>query len=133
MTGLTYGSPPLFLVIAAQIFLGVIVGCRFKGSQTMDVFKAPNLAVVSAAIMMAVAAILAWSVDVVNEQRTAQLLLAYAPGGLNEMSLVTLAIQGDVAIVATHHLIRIIVLLALAGTVLAKIAAYLNRTEFRQQ
>ena len=63
---------------------------------------------------------------------TAQLLLAYAPEGLNEMSLVSLAIQADVAFVATHHLIRIIVLLALAGTVLAKIAASLNRTGFQQ-
>lgn len=132
MTGLTYSSPPLFFVITAQIVLGVIVGCRFKGSQTTDVFQALKLAVVSTAIMTGVAAIMAWSVDMVTGQSTAQLLLAYAPGGLNEMSLVTLAIQGDVAFVATHHLIRIIVLLALAGTVLAKIAASLNRTGFRQ-
>ncbi|GFE67390.1 hypothetical protein KIN_44640 [Litoreibacter roseus] len=63
---------------------------------------------------------------------TAQLLLAYAPGGLNEMSLVSLAIQADVAFVATHHLVRIIVLLALAGTVLAKVATIMNRNINRE-
>lgn len=132
MAGLTYSSPPLFLVIAAQVVLGVIVGCRFKGSRPLDVFHALKLAVVSTAIMMAVAACFAWAVHWVTGYSTAQLLLAYAPGGLNEMSLVSLAIQADVSFVATHHLIRIIVLLALAGTVLAKIAASLNRTGFQQ-
>ncbi|MEL6701317.1 MAG: AbrB family transcriptional regulator, partial [Pseudomonadota bacterium] len=127
MTGLTYGSPPLFLVIAAQIILGVIVGCRFKGSQSRDVFEALKLAVVSTAIMMAVAVSVSWAVHFVTGHSTAQLLLAYAPGGLNEMSLITLAIQADVAFVATHHLFRIVVLLTIAGTVLARIAKAISR------
>jgi uncharacterized membrane protein AbrB (regulator of aidB expression) len=71
-------------------------------------------------------------VHFVTGHSTAQLLLAYAPGGLNEMSLVSLAIQEDVAFVATHHLVRIIVLLVLAGTLLAKIATVLNRKSSRK-
>lgn len=127
MTGLTHSSPPLVLVIMAQIVLGVIVGCRFKGSQTMEVFRALKLAVVSTAIMMTVAGSFAWAVHLITGHSTTQLLLAYAPGGLNEMSLVSLAIQADVAFVATHHLFRIVALLTLAGTVLARIAKGLNR------
>lgn len=127
MAGITHSSPPLALVIAAQIVLGVIVGCRFKGSQPRDVFRALRLAVAATAIMMAVAAFTSWGAHFVTGYSAAQLLLAYAPGGLNEMSLVSLAIQADVAFVATHHLVRIIVLLVLAGTLLAKIAAILNR------
>lgn len=128
MTGLTYSSPPLVLVILAQILLGVIVGCRFKGSQTMDVFRSLKLAVISTAIMMAVAASLAWAVHLITGHSAAQLLLAYAPGGLNEMSLVSLAIQEDVAFVATHHLFRIVALLTLAGTLLVRIAKAINRS-----
>jgi len=126
MTGLTHSSPPLVLVILAQIVLGVIVGCRFKGSQTSDVYRALKLAVVSTAIMIAVAASIASAVHLITGHSTAQLLLAYAPGGLNEMSLVSLAIQEDVAFVATHHLFRIVALLTLAGTVFAKIAKSLS-------
>ena len=51
-----------------------------------------------------------------------QVLLAYAPGGLTEMSLVALSMHADVAFVATHHLFRVVVLLAIASTVLARIA-----------
>ena len=98
----------------------------------MDVFHAFKLAVVSTGIMMAVAACFAWAVHWVTGYSTAQLLLAYAPGGLNEMSLVSLAIQAVVAFVATHHLVQIIFLLALAGTVLAKIATHVNRKGLRQ-
>lgn len=98
----------------------------------MDVFHALELAVVSRAIMMAVAECFAWAVHRVTGYSTAQLLLAYALGGLNEKSLVSLVIQANVAFVATCHLVRIIVLLALAGTVLAKIAAHLNGKGLRQ-
>jgi membrane AbrB-like protein len=129
MTGLTHGSPPLGLVIMAQVFLGVIVGCRFKGSAPVDVFHALRLAIVSTVIMMTVAVLTAWGVHFVTGHSTSQLLLAYAPGGLNEMSLVSLAIQADVAFVATHHLVRIIILLVLAGTLLAKIATIMNRQD----
>ena len=122
--GLTYGSSPIFLVITDQFVLGVIVGCRFKGSRPMDVFHALKLAVVSTAVMLALAAWFASAVHQVTGYSTAQLLLAYAPRGLNERSPVSLAIQADIAFVATHHLVRIIMLLALAETILDKIAAH---------
>ncbi len=133
MTGLTESSPPLLVVIMAQIILGAIVGCRFKGSKPSDAFHAFRLALVSTAIMMAVAVSLAWAVHALTGHSTAQLLLAYAPGGLNEMSLVSLAIQADVAFVATHHLFRIVALLTLAGTVLARIAKGLNHSTYGER
>jgi uncharacterized membrane protein AbrB (regulator of aidB expression) len=36
------------------------------------------------------------------------LLLAYAPGGVAEMSLIALAIGADAGFVAVHHLVRIV-------------------------
>jgi len=41
-------------------------------------------------------------------------VLAYSPGGLAEMSLVALAMNADIAYVASHHLVRISVVMALA-------------------
>jgi uncharacterized membrane protein AbrB (regulator of aidB expression) len=40
-------------------------------------------------------------------QSLEQLVLAYSPGGLAEMSLVALAMNADIAYVASHHLVRI--------------------------
>jgi uncharacterized membrane protein AbrB (regulator of aidB expression) len=44
-------------------------------------------------------------------------ILAYAPGGLAEMSLVALALAIDSAFVATHHVLRIMMIVLVAPTV----------------
>ncbi|MBE0414807.1 MAG: AbrB family transcriptional regulator [Yoonia sp.] len=46
-----------------------------------------------------------------------QALLALPPGGLTEMVLIALAVQADVAFVATHHLARILFVILLAPLV----------------
>jgi uncharacterized membrane protein AbrB (regulator of aidB expression) len=43
-----------------------------------------------------------------------ELILAYAPGGVVEMSLVSLALGVDVAFVSTHHIARILLIVLLA-------------------
>ena len=72
--------------------------------------------------MLVVALGLAFFLSGLIGKSTEQIFLAYAPGGLSEMSLVALSMNADAAYVATHHLIRIVILLALASTVLARIA-----------
>ena len=47
-------------------------------------------------------------------QTLEQLVLAYSPGGLAEMSLVALAMNADIAYVASHHLVRISVVMMMA-------------------
>ena len=47
-------------------------------------------------------------------QTIEQLVLAYSPGGLAEMSLVALAMNADIAYVASHHLVRISFVMMLA-------------------
>ncbi len=42
------------------------------------------------------------------------MFLAFAPGGLAEMSLVALSLQVSVIYVTTHHVLRIILAVALA-------------------
>jgi len=52
-------------------------------------------------------------------------VLAFSPGGLTEMSLVALALEIDTAFVATHHIVRISVVV-MAVPFLFK---FLNRGE----
>lgn len=42
------------------------------------------------------------------------MLLAFAPGGVAEMSLVALALGIDAAYVATHHVVRIFIIVVAA-------------------
>lgn len=122
MAGLTNGGPPIFMIICAQILLGVIVGCRFEGIGPARFWQAIKLAVISTTLMLVVALGLAFFLSGLIGKSTEQIFLAYAPGGLSEMSLVALSMNADAAYVATHHLVRIVILLALASTVLARVA-----------
>ena len=45
---------------------------------------------------------------------TVPLVLAFSPGGLAEMSLIAIAIGADAAFVATHHVVRIFLIVVIA-------------------
>lgn len=122
MLGLTQSSPPATLVICAQIIMGTIVGCRFVGMPAIKVFKAFALSLGATLLMLATALGFALVLHGLLGQTTEQMLLAYAPGGLTEMTLVALTLGGDVAYIATHHLVRVTVLLAIAAPLLGRVA-----------
>lgn len=125
MVGLTEGSPPTGLVICAQVVMGTIVGCRFIGLPAARVLRAFALSVGATLLMLTIALAFASGLHGVLGQSAEQVLLAYAPGGLTEMSLVALSMGGDVAYIATHHLVRVVTLLAVAGALLGRIAQWL--------
>lgn len=127
MAGWTAGSPPVWLVICAQVLLGSIVGGRFVGVAPRFVLRAFALSAVATVMMLAITIGLAQVLQELLHQTPEQILLAYAPGGLTEMSLVSLSMGADVAFIATHHLFRVILLLTIAGSLLAWIAAKIMR------
>jgi uncharacterized protein len=46
-------------------------------------------------------------------------MLAYSPGGLAEMSLIAIALNAEVALVAAHHIIRIVLVMVMAAPIFA--------------
>jgi membrane AbrB-like protein len=107
LTGLSQNPPPSELVIVAQLFLGTIIGCRFVGSAARDIGRALVVSLGATVIMLMITILFAIVLHGYFDQPTEQVLLAYSPGGLAEMSLVALAMDAEVAYVAIHHVIRI--------------------------
>lgn len=114
LADLAHGAPPGPLVIAAQVILGIMLGCRFQGMRARVLVPALGLSLGATVIMLALAAGFAQAIHAVTGQAPAQVLLAYAPGGLTEMSLVALALQAEVAFVAAHHVLRILLVIVAA-------------------
>ena len=54
------------------------------------------------------------------------LWLAFAPGGLTEMTLVSLAMDIDVALVSSHHMIRIIFVVTITPIIFRIFHRFLN-------
>ncbi|EAR51892.1 possible AbrB protein [Oceanicola granulosus HTCC2516] len=114
LAGLTDSPPPQELVIVAQVFLGTIIGCRFIGAAPRAIGRAIGLSIGATVLMLVVTFVFAGAFHGLFGQTLEQVLLAYSPGGLAEMSLVALAMNADIAYVASHHLFRISIIVLMA-------------------
>jgi membrane AbrB-like protein len=112
--GIVHYPPPQELVIVAQIFLGTIVGCRFIDTDIKVIKRAIMLGLGATAILISLTFTFATLFYDLFGQTVEQLVLAYSPGGLAEMSLVAMAMNADITYVASHHLMRIAMVMMLA-------------------
>lgn len=120
MGGVIEGVLPHWLVEIGLLVLGASVGGRFAGVPMERLLRFGVLTLGGTAILMAVAAVLAWGVAAITDLPLIALLLAYAPGGVAEMSLIALAIDADPAFVAIHHVVRIIFVLIVVPLLVAR-------------
>ncbi|MEM7188663.1 MAG: AbrB family transcriptional regulator [Pseudomonadota bacterium] len=117
--GLVEGVLPHWLVEIGLLVLGASVGGRFAGVSWSRVFGFGAITFGGTSILMAVAGVLAWCVSAITGQNLVDLLLAYAPGGVAEMSLIAFAIDADPGFVAVHHLVRIAFVMTLIPVMVA--------------
>ncbi|SIT89273.1 hypothetical protein SAMN05421665_2914 [Yoonia rosea] len=107
-------APPTVFVIAAQVTIGTIIGTRFVGATLREVRTDIGLSAVASLLMLVAAVGFAELIVIISGIPLAQAFLAFSPGGLTEMSLLTLAMGQDVAYVSVMHIIRITMVIALA-------------------
>jgi hypothetical protein len=107
MSGAVEGALPGWLVEAALVVTGASIGCRFHGTTLAMWARVAAATLGGTAILMAVTALFAAAVSAATGVGFFAALLAYAPGGVAEMSLIALAIDADPGFVAVHHVVRI--------------------------
>ncbi|QMU58193.1 MAG: AbrB family transcriptional regulator [Boseongicola sp.] len=114
LTGITDAPPPTMAVNAAQLVMGTVVGTRFLGVPIIIVAREIRLAVGATCSMLLATIIASVCVTWLTDIDIFETLLAFSPGGLPEMSLLSLAIGADVAFVVTIHIFRIILVIVAA-------------------
>jgi membrane AbrB-like protein len=112
--GITQSRPPVWLVAVAQLVVGSMVGTRFDGVSPRMVGKAVVLAIVATAVLLVLAAVFGQAVESTLGIPFSAALLAFAPGGLAEMSLIALSLDVDAAYVSSHHIVRIFMIVLAA-------------------
>jgi uncharacterized protein len=124
VAGLTEAAPPGWMILGAQWVVGTSLGARFAGFRRRQLWLAMRLAVVNIVAAMGLAVALALVLAGPAGQPVAAVILAFAPGGIAEMSLVALSLNLSAVYVTLHHLMRIVlaVVLARMGMGLAGIA-----------
>lgn len=114
LAGWTKATPPAEVVAVAQVVIGTAIGCRFAGTRLFFVLRVLISASGLTLILLGMTLLFALALHAMTGLPTPYLILAYAPGGLAEMSLVALALAFDAAFVATHHIVRIFLVVVLA-------------------
>ena len=115
--GVTHSRPPFWLVALAQMVVGSMVGARFDGIRAREVASAVILAAIATAILLLVAIVFGLLVSWTLGIPFGAALLAFAPGGLAEMSLIALSLNIDAAYVSSHHVVRIVMIVVAAPMV----------------
>ncbi len=105
--GLSEFKLPVEFLSIAQLVIGTSVGCRFSGIASSTVFRIIRISFGMTIVLIAVTALFAWLTAEFTKYAFVPLFLAYAPGGLPEMSLVAIALHIEVAFVAFHHIVRL--------------------------
>lgn len=109
--GATDSRPPGELVAAAQVVVGAAIGCRFVGTPFDKLHKEMAASIGAAVIMIGCAVVFAKISVALTGLNLDATVLSYAPGGFAEMSLIGLALGIEIAMVATHHLFRLFLIL----------------------
>ncbi|MFQ6018624.1 MAG: AbrB family transcriptional regulator [Kiloniellaceae bacterium] len=117
LAGWTAAKPPLELVAAAQVVVGSAIGGRFAGMDTGLIRRVVLGAAGGTAVLLGATIAFAVLLHPLTGLAIEALVLAFAPGGLAEMSLIAIALGADAAFVATHHIVRICLIVICAPMV----------------
>jgi membrane AbrB-like protein len=122
VTGVLQHRPPAEAIWAALFFIGMTVGAKYSGVTGPEVRRDVAAAFGFCLLLLVISAVFTEAAILLGLAPPLEALLAFAPGGQAEMTLLALVAGADVAFVITHHLLRIVVVI-----VGAPIAARLMR------
>ncbi len=111
VTGLIAVKMPVEILNLAQLILGAGVGCHFFGVTSRDFFGTVAYGLGFGVILLALTALFTVAVTHVTGLAEPPVLLAFSPGGQAEMNLIALGLSIDVAYVALHHLLRLVLVI----------------------
>ena len=111
---LTDATPPVFLVSAVQVVIGSIAGSRFVGIKWREFGRLILLATIWTLILLLSALVAAVAGAWLFDRDVASMLLALAPGGIVEMTVVAYAFGFETAFVIACQVCRVFAVLTFA-------------------
>ena len=106
-SGLIHAVMPWWVANTAMVAMGAITGSRFANTPPRLLLNFVGAAFGSFVVAVAIAAVFAAVLISVLSLRAAEVMIAFAPGSVDAMMLLALALNLDPVYVGTHHLTRI--------------------------
>jgi hypothetical protein len=120
--GIVEGRPAPLLTFVGFTFAGAVIGERF-GRVSRQMLRRLLLAGVTAtAIAVIISGLASGAVAALLDLPFGQVWVSFAPGGVEGMSAMALALGYDPVYVATHHVYRMLLLIAVLPLVLRRLS-----------
>ena len=113
VTDLAHGPAPAWAIFAAFVVTGTAVGTRLTAISPRALMAMARAGAVLIGATLAVSLAFASAAALVTGLPWGQIWIAYAPGGVEAMAAIGLALGYDPAFVAIHHFARIVILVFL--------------------
>lgn len=107
LLGVLQHRPPAEAIFMAQFFIGMTVGTKYAGVTGAEVRKDVTAALGFCVILIVLTVIFAEVIHLFHLAPPLETLLAFAPGGQAEMTVLALIVGADMAFVIAHHVLRI--------------------------
>ncbi|MDA4848034.1 AbrB family transcriptional regulator [Hoeflea poritis] len=120
LSGLVVGHVPLWAAIPAFAIMGTMIGSRFSGVAFKTLVRAFGAGFAITLIAFLVTIIFAVLLIQVVDLPLPQVLIAFAPGGVESMAAMAVILGADPSFVAAHHVWRLVILTFLAPLVLGR-------------
>ena len=108
LAGLTDAVPPPWMISMTQLVVGLTLGIRFAGLSRREIRLGIVLTGLSVGIALALAALFGVVLSGIVGESVEAVVLAFAPGGVVEMSLIAISLEISVLYVTAHHVARIL-------------------------
>jgi len=106
-SGYIHVAMPWWVTYSVMIAFGAVTGSRFANTPLRLLFNFIGAAFGSFAVAVAITAVFAVGLVEFLSLPTAEVMIAYAPGAVDAMMLLALALNLDPVYVGAHHLARI--------------------------
>jgi membrane AbrB-like protein len=111
VTGALQFRPPAEAIWAAQFFIGMTIGSKYAGITIEEVRRDLVAGAGFCAILIVFTVVIVEGVLLAGLAPGLEALLAFAPGGQAELTVLALIVGADVAFVVAHHVLRIFVVI----------------------
>ena len=108
LAGLTQAAPPGWMVSMTQLVVGLTLGIRFAGLDKREIKLGLLLTAISVTLALILAVLFGVLLSGIVAEPIEAVVLAFAPGGVVEMSLIAISLEISVIYVAIHHVSRIL-------------------------
>ena len=109
--GVLQHRPPAEAIWMAQFFIGMSVGTKYAGITMDEVRNYVTAALGFCVVLLLLTVIFAEVIHLAGLAPAMETILAFAPGGQAELTVVALILGADMAFVVAHHVLRIFVVI----------------------